>query len=347
MAVKDDPLAETRSWLGRETSFVGTDQVTLSDIRRKLEVYCFDCPLHNDEQVAQAHGYRTVVAPATMTPLWAMQPYWSPGEPSPFAPGLREKNGTGRTDIPNPYPKGLNASSEREFFEPVYPGDRLRGAWKLIDIQEKKTGLGEGAFMTTEVSIYKDTGELAAIHRTTGFRYYPTAERLEHAKATPRDVGQQPSDSAPTNPDVDWGQQLHFDDVNVGDEVPPYSLWLNYQRIVMSVAADRMFSSIHHNRDVARSGGLDDIIFNTLGYEMVFEITLRRWMGLAGRLKKLGPFRMVKNSHPGDAINCHCRVTDKTESGAEALVRLEIAVDNPRGEAARGEALVSLPKARG
>jgi 3-methylfumaryl-CoA hydratase len=344
MAVTDDPLAETRAWLGRETAFTGADQVALSDIRRKLEVYCFDCPLHYDEKVAQAHGYRTIVAPVTMIPLWAMQPYWSPGEPCPYAPDLREKNGTGRTDIPNPYPRGLNASSEREFYEPLYPGDRLRGAWKLIDIQEKKTSLGEGAFMTTETRIEKDTGELVAIHRTTAFRYYPAADRLEHAHAHPRGADQPVSPPPPPNPDIDWNQQLRFDDVEVGQDVPPYSLWLNYQRIVMSVAADRMFSSIHHNRDAARGGGLDDIIFNTLGYEMVFEITLRRWMGLDGRLAKLGPFRMVKNSHPGDTITCRCRVAGKTEEGGRGLVRLDISVENPRGEAARGEAAVALPK---
>ncbi|HLG70498.1 MAG TPA: MaoC family dehydratase N-terminal domain-containing protein [Chloroflexota bacterium] len=341
MAVSDDPLAETRAWLGKEHPFEGADAVTLSDIRRKLEVYCFDCPLHYDEAVAQAHGYRTVVAPVVITPLWAQQPYWSPGEPSPFAPGLREKNGTGRTDIPNPYPKGLNASSEREFYEPLYPGDRLHGSWKLTDIVEKETGLGRGAFMTTETSIYKSTGELAAIHRTTGFRYYPKADRLEHAKEAPRILATESAEAPPENPPVDWSQQLRFEDVEVGQDVPPYYLWLNYQRIVMSVAADRMFSSIHHNRDQARSGGLDDIIFNTLGYEMVFEITLRRWIGLDGRITKIGPFRMVKNSHPGDTLTCRCQVTETVAE--QRLAKLDIRVENPRGEAARGEALVTLP----
>ena len=61
-----------------------------------------------------------------------------------------------------------------------------------------------------------------------------------------------------------------------------------------------MWGSNHHNRDVARAGGLDDIIFNTRGYEMIFEIMFRRWMGLDGWLTKLGPFRMGKSSHPGD-----------------------------------------------
>ena len=34
-------LDETREWLGREVTFEGIDDVTRSDIRRKLEVYCF------------------------------------------------------------------------------------------------------------------------------------------------------------------------------------------------------------------------------------------------------------------------------------------------------------------
>ena len=74
-----------------------------------------------------------------------------------------------------------------------------------------------------------------------------------------------------------------------------------------------------------------------------FEITLRRWMGLDGKIRKVGPFRMVKNSHPGDTLTCRAKVTGKDVKNGEGLVQLEIGVDNPRAEAARGEATVSLP----
>ena len=337
-------LEETRKWLGRETTFEGVDEVTRNDIRRKLEVYCFDCPLHYDENVARAHGYRTIIAPAAMTPLWAMPAYWSPGEPSIYAPGLREKNGTVRVDVPTPFSKGFNASAEAEYFEPLYPGDRLRGTSKLIEINPKRTRLGDGVFLTAETRLWKQTGELVAIQRNTGYRYNPLPERLEAVQEQPRE--QEPKAAEipeSTNPKVDWHRQLSFESVNIGDDVPPHSVWLNYQRIVMSVAVDRMWGSIHHNRDAARAAGLDDIIFNTRGYEMVFEITLRRWIGLDGMLKKLGPFRMVKNSHPGDTLTCRGRVANKEVADGEGRVRLEVWVQNPRAEAARGEAIVSLP----
>jgi len=337
-------LEETQKWLGRETAFEGIDEVTRNDIRRKLEVYCFDCPLHYDEKVARAHGYRTIIAPAAMTPLWAMPAYWSPGEPSIFAPGLPEKTGSVRVDVPTPFSKGFNASSEAEYFEPLYPGDRLRGTSKLIEITPKRTRVGDGVFLTAETRISKRTGELVAIQRNTGYRYNPLPERLEAAQAGPREQ-EPPSGQAPegSNPEVDWDRQLSFESVNIGDDVPPYSVWLNYQRIVMSVAVDRMWSSIHHNRDAAHAAGLDDIIFNTRGYEMVFEITLRRWMGLDGRLRKLGPFRMVKNSHPGDTLTCRARVVNKEALDNQGRVHLEISIQNPRAEAARGQAIVSLP----
>jgi acyl dehydratase len=336
-------LAAIEQWLGRETEFAGVDEVSLNDIRHKLEVYCFDCPLHYDEEVARAHGYRTIVAPAAMTPLWAVPPYWSPGEPSPYAPGLRERNGTRRMEVPTPYSKGFNAASEWESFEPLYPGDKLRASGKLVKIDPKTTRLGEGVFLTYETRLSKQSGDLVLISRNTQYRYDPTAERVEAARAAPVEQASGSEQPAESSSEVDWSRQIRFEDVNVGAELPPYHLWLNYQRIVMSVAADRMFGSIHHNRELARSAGLDDIIFNTRGYEMVFEITLRRWIGLDGRIPKMGPFRMVKHSHPGDTLTGRARIVDKELRDGQGTVHLEIGVDNPRGEAARGEATVSVP----
>ena len=341
---QSDWLEETQKWLGQERAFEGVDEVTRSDIRRKLEVYCFYCPLHYDEAVAKVHGYRTIIAPASMAMLWAMPAYWSPGEPTIYAPGLQEKNGTVRVKIPTPFTKGFNSTSEVEYFEPLYPGDRLRGSSKLSELTPKRTRLGDGVFMTTETRLTKLTGELVAIQRGTAYRYNLDPGRPKPAEPTPheQEVKAEPSVKE-SDLTVDWDRQLSYENVNIGDEVPPYSIWLNYQRIVMSVAVDRMWSSIHHNRDEARAHGLDDIIFNTRGYDMVMEITLRRWIGLDGRINKLGPYRMVKNSHPGDTLTCSARVVNKEVVDNVGRVHLEISVKNPRAEAARGQAVVSLP----
>ena len=101
-------LDETREHIGREHPFEGADEVSFNDIRRKLEVYCFDCPLHGDDAAARAHGYRGRIAPAVMTPLWSMPPYWLPGEGIAWAPGLREQPGGIRIEVPDPYSKAVN-----------------------------------------------------------------------------------------------------------------------------------------------------------------------------------------------------------------------------------------------
>ncbi len=170
-------LDELQAWIGREHGFAGVDEVTRSDIRRKLEVYCCDCPLYYDDEVARAHGYRGLVAPVVMTPLWAMPAYWTPGEAVFYGPNLRPKPGGIRTDLPNVYPRGVNTATEWEYFEPLYPGDRLEGNWKLVEIKPRTTRLGEGVFLTVETSIYKQSGELVAKNRNTGFRYRGKAER--------------------------------------------------------------------------------------------------------------------------------------------------------------------------
>jgi hypothetical protein len=66
-------------------------------------------------------------------------------------------------------------------------------------------------------------------------------------------------------------------------------------------------------------------------------------MGLDGKLKKLGPFRMTGSSYPEDIITCRARVIDKMPGADENRVKVELVVVNNRGEAARGEAEVALP----
>ena len=47
---------------------------------------------------------------------------------------------------------------------------------------------------------------------------------------------------------VDWNKQLHFEEVEVGSEVPAVSIPIDLQQLVMEAGANRDFSSIHHDR---------------------------------------------------------------------------------------------------
>ena len=340
-------LDELQAWIGREHEFSGVDDVTRSDIRRKLEVFCFDCPLHSDDDVARAHGYRGLVAPVALTPLWAMPAYWRPGEPVLYRPGAREQSGGIRTDIPVIYQGGVNTATQWEYFEPVYPGDTLHGSWRLVEIKPRETRLGEGVFLSVEATIYKRSGQLVAKNLNTHFRFTPRS--ADERQAKPREVAAEEPAAAigaaadVTSEAIDWRSQRRFGDVAVGDEVPHYSMWLSYQRIVMSVAADRMFSGLHHNREQARWRGYRDIIFNTRSYEMLFEVMLRRWIGLDGQIRKMGPFKMKGASYPDDVVTASARVIAKADAPGKNLIDVDLLATNNRGEAALGQAQVTLP----
>ena len=75
--------------------------------------------------------------------------------------------------------------------------------------------------------------------------------------------------------------------VSVGDELGPISIPVTLQRLVMEAGANRDFSLIHHDRDVARATGAPDAYMNTFFIAAMFERLLREWMGPRGRINKI------------------------------------------------------------
>jgi hypothetical protein len=170
--LREGSWEDAQSWVGRELAqYQGADEVTVGDIRRRLEVLAWDCPLHYDKAVAQRHGYRTVVSPATMLMTWAMPPYWQPGDPRPTLEDPAVIPSYPFTKIPAPGEFIFATQSETEYFEPVYPGDRIAATSVLLDITRKRLSVGDGAFFLIETTYAKQTGQVVGIERLTVFRY--------------------------------------------------------------------------------------------------------------------------------------------------------------------------------
>ena len=147
----------------------GPDVVSLADIRRKLEVVGFDCPLHHDEARAREHGYRTCVSPVSMTRVFSLPAYWRPGSPPigtrPQIPALAGTLVPGEGDT-------LIATGVRmDYHEPIYPGDRISAVAVLTSVQRKTTRVGAGAFFVVQTTHAKQSGELVAVETVTFFRY--------------------------------------------------------------------------------------------------------------------------------------------------------------------------------
>ena len=133
-----------------------------------------------------------------------------------------------------------------------------------------------------------------------------------------------------------------LDEVKEGVELPEFSVPLTLQRLVMEAGANRDFAPIHHDREISHATGAPDPYANTMLVQAVFEATLREWMGLAGRLCKLG-FTMRAFAAAGAILSGHGRVTAVRAAQGGGFVDLDIWTDSGGSQTATGSATVWLP----
>ena len=318
-------------------STVGPDVVTVADIRRKLEVIGLDCPLHYDDSCARSFGYRTIVSPVSMTRVWSVAPTWQPGAPRPGWQPLR-------TLLPSADPPGhgdtlIAARVVTEHHEPVYPGDRVSGKSVLEKVAPKTTRVGPGAFLEVQTTYANQDRCILTVERATLFRF----DRRQGEPAPPISPVEPDSYAIPAA--VGFGRIdgiRHYEHVTCGEPLPPVSVPITLQRLVMEAGANRDFSPWHFDVDVARTLGAPTAFANTTLIETLLEAAVRRWGRLGARIRRL-EFAMTGHNCAGDVVILGGSVLDKYARAGEHLVTLELWIDCPRGRSVTGSALVSLP----
>ncbi|MFK7734090.1 MAG: acyl dehydratase [Pseudomonadales bacterium] len=104
-------------------------------------------------------------------------------------------------------------------------------------------------------------------------------------------------------------EQRYLEDVQLGEQLPPFSISITLQRLVMEAGANRDMSLIHHDQKVAKATGAKDAYANTFFLMAMFERLAREWMGLRGRLKRIESLRMAGFNCVGDTITVAGSVT--------------------------------------
>lgn len=132
-----------------------------------------------------------------------------------------------------------------------------------------------------------------------------------------------------------------IESVSVGDEIGPISIPITLQRLVMEAGANRDFSLIHHDRDVAQETGAPNAYANTFFIAGMFERLLREWMGHAGRLVRITNLRMKIFSAVGDTMSFKGRV--EGVDAAEQLVTVSLTSETANGVTVTADAVVQLP----
>ena len=143
---------------------------------------------------------------------------------------------------------------------------------------------------------------------------------------------------------TDWSKQRCYEDVNEGDELPPLPMHITVTRLVIEAGANRDFNQIHHNTPVSKATGAPDMYANNVFIQSWWERCVREYIGLDGRIKKVGPFRMRIFNVIGETAVTKGVVKRKWQDAGQNLVELELWTEISKGTSVGpGPVVVTLP----
>ena len=138
-------------------------------------------------------------------------------------------------------------------------------------------------------------------------------------------------------------EQLYYEDITAGSEIPPLVKHPTTQQLVMWAGASTDYYQIHYDKDFAQSKGLPGVIVHgQLACSFLGQLTTDL-VGEQGSLRKLTCSYKGMN-FPGEALTCKGKATKKYVKDGEHYVEYEIWVENPNGEkTVSGIAIITLP----
>jgi acyl dehydratase len=152
-------------------------------------------------------------------------------------------------------------------------------------------------------------------------------------------------------------EQVHWEDVKEGDEIPRLIKLCSPQQLVLWAAASGDFYQIHYDERFAKANGLQDIIVHGALKGAFLGQLLHDWAGAKGRIKSFAcSYRGM--DFTGQEIICRGLVARKYEQDGDHLIDLEIWTEtgkanddgrpkNPEGmKTTPGTATVVLPRRR-
>jgi acyl dehydratase len=137
--------------------------------------------------------------------------------------------------------------------------------------------------------------------------------------------------------------RVYFDDVKVGDELPPLVKGPIQQiQLTRYAGASGDFNPIHQDDEFARAAGMGGVFAHGMLSMGFVAQAVTDWAG-AGAVRKLG-VRFAGLVRLKDTVTCRGRVLATSRQAGTGLVDLEIWAENQRGEkVVTGKATVALP----
>ncbi len=137
-------------------------------------------------------------------------------------------------------------------------------------------------------------------------------------------------------------QQVYWDDVNEGDEIPSVDFNLTIQRMVIAAGGNRNFSPLHHNTRIGKAAGAGDMFLQNGSCLMLWERVVSDWCGIYARVKKV-TFRITDFHNAGEKIHVGGKIARKYQEDGLNLVDLKMQSDTPRKVGMTGTVVLALP----
>jgi uncharacterized OB-fold protein/acyl dehydratase len=157
--------------------------------------------------------------------------------------------------------------------------------------------------------------------------------------------GSGPTEDAPTEAETLQPRDttLRYDEVRVGDEIPPLPILITPTLIVSTAIASRDYQDVHHDRGAAEAAGSKDIFMNILSTGGFIGRYVTDWAGPEAILKKMS-IRLGAPNYPDDTMRITGKVTGAEERDGEGWIELEVKARNAYGDHATGSVAVVLPR---
>ncbi len=137
--------------------------------------------------------------------------------------------------------------------------------------------------------------------------------------------------------------RIYFEDVQVGDPLPPLVKGpIEQIQLTRYAGASGDFNPIHQDEAFARAAGMGGVFAHGMLSMGFVAQALTDWAG-AGTVRRLG-VRFTALVRLRDTVTCAGRVIAKSSKDDVHLVELEVWAENQRGErVVTGRATVALP----
>lgn len=126
--------------------------------------------------------------------------------------------------------------------------------------------------------------------------------------------------------------KLKFENVNVGDEIPPFAVQVARPDFVRYAGASGDFVPLHYDQTFVEAAGIPTVFAQGMFTAGLLSHCVTDYVG-AGQVRNF-KVRFATIVWPGDTVTCRGKVTKKYEADGQRLVEGDLEVVNQKGEVA-------------